>query len=160
MFEVTPNFRAGRTDDPARMLAELYSGLLDVGGKTIATVVELLADERSAPTLVYCAAGKDRTGVTTAVLLKLLGVADEEIVDDYAASKEPVEALLRWMESSDQAGHEEMVQLPQGLTAAPPEAMREFLAQLDEQHGSAADYVRHLGVGDSTIDRLRRNLLN
>jgi len=32
---------------------------------------------------VHCAAGKDRTGITTAVLLAVAGVGREAIVADY-----------------------------------------------------------------------------
>ena len=35
-----------------------------------------------------CAAGKDRTGVVTAILLMLCGVSDEEITADYMLTKE------------------------------------------------------------------------
>ena len=35
------------------------------------------------PVLVHCSAGKDRTGVVVALVLSLLGVADEVIAEDY-----------------------------------------------------------------------------
>ena len=45
----------------------------------------LLADD-GLPVVIGCAAGKDRTGVTIALLLDLAGVDDATIVDDYALS--------------------------------------------------------------------------
>ena len=41
----------------------------------------LLGD--SAPLVIHCTAGKDRTGFAAALILKALGVADDVIVDDY-----------------------------------------------------------------------------
>src|SRR3546814_9409940 len=38
------------------------------------------------PMLVHCTAGKDRTGVTIAVLLLALGVSREDVVRDYLRS--------------------------------------------------------------------------
>ena len=38
--------------------------------------------------ITRCTAGKDRTGVVSAVLLSLAGVSDEDIVDDYVISRE------------------------------------------------------------------------
>ena len=38
--------------------------------------------------LFHCTAGKDRTGVVSAILLTLVGVSDEDIVYDYAISRE------------------------------------------------------------------------
>lgn len=45
------------------------------------------------PLLVHCELGRDRTGVSIAVLLFVLGVYDDSIVDDYALSNEAVKCL-------------------------------------------------------------------
>ena len=37
--------------------------------------------------LYFCTAGKDRTGVVSAILLKRLGFSDEAVIDDYMQSK-------------------------------------------------------------------------
>lgn len=44
--------------------------------------------------LYFCTAGKDRTGVVSALVLKRLGVRDEIIVDDYMKSKDNLMDLL------------------------------------------------------------------
>ena len=38
--------------------------------------------------LFFCTAGKDRTGVVSAVLLKRLGFGDNVIIEDYMKSKD------------------------------------------------------------------------
>ena len=38
--------------------------------------------------VVHCEGGKDRTGLVTAFLLKIAGVSDEHIAEDYAISEE------------------------------------------------------------------------
>ena len=43
----------------------------------------LLAETRNLPLLFHCAAGKDRTGILAAVILKSLGVANEIVYADY-----------------------------------------------------------------------------
>ena len=42
--------------------------------------------------LFFCGAGKDRTGVVSAVLLKKLGYDDKTIIDDYMKTKENLQA--------------------------------------------------------------------
>ena len=37
--------------------------------------------------MYFCGAGKDRTGVVSAVILKRLGYSDQVIVDDYMETK-------------------------------------------------------------------------
>ena len=44
--------------------------------------------------MFFCTAGKDRTGVVSALLLKRLGYSDQVIIDDYMESKDNLMALL------------------------------------------------------------------
>lgn len=44
--------------------------------------------------MYFCTAGKDRTGVVSALILKRLGFSDEIIVDDYMKSKDNLMDLL------------------------------------------------------------------
>lgn len=46
----------------------------------------LAAEARRAPVLFHCSAGKDRTGFGAAMLLTALGVAWEDVLDDYLAT--------------------------------------------------------------------------
>ena len=62
-------------------LAELYFAMAEYAREPIARVIATLA-RASGPAVYHCAAGKDRTGLVSAVLLGLLGVRDEQIVAD------------------------------------------------------------------------------
>lgn len=44
--------------------------------------------------MYFCTAGKDRTGVVSAILLKRLGFGDEDIINDYMASKDNLMEML------------------------------------------------------------------
>lgn len=44
--------------------------------------------------LYFCTAGKDRTGVVSAVILKRLGFSDETVIDDYMQSKDNLMDML------------------------------------------------------------------
>ena len=44
--------------------------------------------------MYFCTAGKDRTGVVSALILKHLGFSDEIIIDDYMKSKENLMDML------------------------------------------------------------------
>lgn len=48
----------------------------------------------SSNVLYFCTAGKDRTGVVSAVLLRKLGYSDEIIIEDYMKSKENLADML------------------------------------------------------------------
>ena len=52
----------------------------------INAVLRLLALSKLQPTLLHCTHGKDRTGITMAIVERLLGVDDPTIIADYHLS--------------------------------------------------------------------------
>ena len=74
-------------------LADRYVGMLEMASGPIARVIEILATARGAA-VYHCAAGKDRTGVISAVVLGAVGVPDDLIVADYALSAENIDAII------------------------------------------------------------------
>ena len=75
-------------DDPTPHggLAGMYRHVFDARAEQLAEVVRALLADDGLPAVIGCAAGKDRTGVTVALLLDLVGVDHATIVDDYALS--------------------------------------------------------------------------
>jgi protein tyrosine/serine phosphatase len=67
--------------DVTAALRRAYQSYLDERGHHIATAARLVAASAGA-TLVHCAAGKDRTGVTVALLLDAVGVERSEVIAD------------------------------------------------------------------------------
>lgn len=79
-----------------------YTSYLTHRPETVAGAVGEVIRPEGHAVLFHCAAGKDRTGVVAALLLLLLGVAEEDVVEDYllsAESVEPVVSRLLAMES-------------------------------------------------------------
>lgn len=71
-------------------LNELYRGMID---KQMDTILETILKAPS-NVMYFCTAGKDRTGVVSALLLKRLGVSEDVIVEDYMKSKENLFDML------------------------------------------------------------------
>lgn len=138
-------------------LAERYVLLAEFARPAIGRVLSLLA-EAPAPMVVHCAAGKDRTGVLAAIVLTLLGVAEEAIVADYTATRERLDDVLERLRES--AGYRAMLEaLPADTLHAEPDTMRTFLARLRAAWGDATAYARAAGVEPTTLARLRARLL-
>jgi hypothetical protein len=70
---------------PPATAARYYDYLLE-GRASVRSILGALLTARSRPTLIHCVAGRDRTGIVIGCLLCLLGVPDEAIARDYAAS--------------------------------------------------------------------------
>ena len=138
-------------------LAERYFLLAEFAREKIARVVRILANADGAA-VYHCAAGKDRTGVISAVLLGLLGVRDDVIVADYAATRENLDAIVARLMATP--GYQTMLEaLPPDTMHAEPETMLTLLGRIRERYGSMRDYARAAGIEDAVLARLEHGLL-
>jgi protein-tyrosine phosphatase len=101
--------------------------------------------------------GKDRTGIVSALLLRLAGVAHETIGEDYsvtAANLEP--STSKWIpaivDDVERAKWEK-------LRDTPADAMVRVVRQIEERYGDVASYLRAAGLEDEQIARLRERLV-
>jgi protein-tyrosine phosphatase len=140
-------------DDPTPHsgLGGMYLHVLDVRAPQLAEVVTALLADNGLPVIIGCAAGKDRTGVTIALLLDLCGVPADLIVEDYAVSAhhfaEPVSHI-----DPDDWRH------PALVVDSPPELMERALEHLDSDLGGARALLRAQGITDADLDRLVERL--
>jgi protein tyrosine/serine phosphatase len=146
--------------DDTLTLGKLYCHFVTQSGAELRTILRLLSDEQAFPALFYCVVGKDRTGIVAAVILGLLGVPDETIAADYAATADSFERF-RELASQDgilgdlASGH----QVPPSLLGAEAETMLSFLGWIRAEFGSVESLVTGFGIDKATIASLRRNLL-
>ena len=144
----------GRTVD----LVPRYLSYLDSPGRAMLRALEVLSEADEAPTVFFCAAGKDRTGVLTALVLRLVGVTREAVVDDYLLSAESAEVILRERLMVSPTYAENVATLPREVYTAEAATMRRFLDALDQRYGGAELWARAKGLPDEVTARLRRAL--
>jgi protein tyrosine/serine phosphatase len=122
--------------------------------ETLVEVISLLATAEHLPAVFHCAAGKDRTGLVAALVLSLVGVADDVIVEDYALTDDRMVFVMEAIRASDG-----VTQLPPEIAArvgrAEAESMETFLQALAEGYGSAEGWARAAGMDDDTLTSLR-----
>jgi protein tyrosine/serine phosphatase len=142
---------------PARYLADRYLDMVTEGAEGLGEALRLIADPDNAPLVMHCFAGKDRTGVLSALTLSLLGVADDDIAADYARSESAQAALSAQI----RADWPDVVfdEPPLQFTVCPPEAMLLFLTELRERFGSVPGFTARAGVTDGHVESLRAHLL-
>lgn len=72
-------------------LVKLNRILLDTGRKGVRKAMEVVTENvlgRNGPALIFCSAGKDRTGLIAALVLATAGVSETEIIADYVSSNQ------------------------------------------------------------------------
>ena len=80
----------GDTPKSREHLHRVYGGMVD---EQMDIILETILKATS-NVMYFCTAGKDRTGVVSAMLLKHLGVSEDVIVEDYMKSKENLMDML------------------------------------------------------------------
>jgi protein-tyrosine phosphatase len=106
--------------------------------------------------LFHCMGGKDRTGLVTALLLRVAGVDRESVASDYALSGTNLQAVHEeWIAGAlDDDDRELRIR----ISATPAEAMLGVLATLDERYDGVEGYLRAAGVGDRELANIRLRL--
>lgn len=74
-------------------LAHLYMVYRQMLDETMEKIIDTIMNAGS-NVLYFCTAGKDRTGVVSAVILNRLGFSDEAIIDDYMESGDNLMDML------------------------------------------------------------------
>lgn len=143
--------------DPNEILTSLYLRCLEPNS-TLPRAVEMVAAMAGRPTVIHCAAGKDRTGLVAALVLRLLGVSDDAIVEDYMASGPNMERMLtRFNEWPRYRDH--IQSLPAQVYDVDERALRAFLAEIDKRYGNARSWALQHGIRAEVLDHLQAALL-
>jgi protein-tyrosine phosphatase len=138
-------------------LADMFDAITFDETPALARAVELLAAPGAGPTLVFCTAGKDRTGVLVALVLDLLGVDRTVIAEDFAASAPGVGRIIEAFLANFDDG--ELPDIPPEVLAAPPEVIVDLLESVDERAGGPRSLLTSAGLDPTALDRLATTLV-
>ncbi len=109
------------------------------------------------PLIINCFAGKDRTGLASALILGALRVPDHVIVADYALSEQHMVRHVDLHRASEEvpahAGP-----LPSWLVAT-PDTMAMTLNAISEEWGSVRGYLDAIGVSSDELRRISNALV-
>ncbi|MGX6448158.1 tyrosine-protein phosphatase [Patulibacter sp. S7RM1-6] len=138
--------------------AHHYLGFLEEGPGPIVLALRTLMAAEHRPALLHCAAGKDRTGVVSALALDVLDVPADAIAADYAQTGA---ALARVLERLSRIEPYRRVLRDADADAQRPraETMHRFLAGLHERFGGATAWLVAQGVPRDEIEAFRRALV-
>lgn len=132
-------------------LAQIYEGIVDNNKKSIAKVLNTIADAKDGIVIYNCFFGKDRTGILTMLLLSIAGVSKEDIIADYQQTYTYIKPYIQthsdilWDTNSEK--HYSL-----------PETMEEVVDNIVKKYGSVIDYIKSAGVSDVSIEKIRKRL--
>lgn len=146
------------------LLTKMYGegGLPYFGERYRTLFVQLLTLEPNEALLFHCTGGRDRTGMASALFLKVLGVPQQVILDDYLASNyylsknKTMSQMYAGM--AKMAGTtEEEIKKNMALT---PELLASFFAAIDKKYGTVENFFQvEMGIGPKEIAILKQKYL-
>ncbi|HSO95538.1 MAG TPA: tyrosine-protein phosphatase [Acidimicrobiia bacterium] len=140
---------------PPNSAAEVYLTMMEHGARAYAGALHALADAETLPAVFFCMAGKDRTGVFSAVLLGVLGVADDDIVADYALTGDVIADIHARTRAATPSVEDVWRRLPADILDAHAATMEGLVGLVRDRWGSFDGYVDAIGVDAEVPARLR-----
>lgn len=136
----------------AKTLGGLYIDALESCKKEFYELFKIMIDNTDKTILFHCSAGKDRTGMTAAILLMIAGVSREDIISDYTETTENLKAII------DKYSFENDESLKNYLDSDAVN-MEEFMDYITDKYGRAEEYLKSIGITDDDIKKLRDSFL-
>jgi protein-tyrosine phosphatase len=112
------------------------------------------------PVLYHCTTGKDRTGWATAVLFLLMGVPDDQVLEEYLLTNTELLPMVQpWLDQFAAGGGDPALLMT--VLGVQESYLGAALEQVRESFGSVEDYVTTgLGLSPETVEALRTRLLD
>jgi protein-tyrosine phosphatase len=156
------------TDEQLRQrMTQVYADFAFENAPQYAQLFEELESAQHLPLLYHCTAGKDRTGVFSALLLLTLGVPEKTVVADYALTNKYLipgsPAMKQMMKATSTANSMSQMTPDQQkvLGAADPAYLESTLESIRKKYGTFDNYRRQmLDVSDEQAMALRSELLS
>ncbi|MEW6475022.1 MAG: tyrosine-protein phosphatase [Actinomycetota bacterium] len=143
---------------PADLLCR-YFAYLERSTPNVIAALRHVSRQVPRPLVLHCTSGKDRTGVVTSLLLRLIGVTREAVVQDYAATAPNIgpvmERLGRTGPRPLRAGD-----IPPGILEAEERTIRNFLEQFEGRFGSVPAWALENGLEPEAVAALETHLLH
>jgi protein-tyrosine phosphatase len=140
------------------LLGSQYKEMLDEAGEQIVGAITVLAAPDARPAVFHCTAGKDRTGLLSAVVLSLLGVPEDTVVADYALSQLAMDGLRLKLQAMYPDSETLLGEMPEVFSADPANMVGLF-EHLREHYGTIEGYAAAIGLPGDVLAALRTGLL-
>lgn len=143
---------AAEVENEAAFVRRLFGEYLEQFPDRFAAAVDAWVSAPG-PVAIHCTAGKDRTGMVVALVLRLVGVEIDAIAADFALSAGPA---LPQHGLADGLSYDQRARA--FVLSAPYDGMTGFLRDVEERYGSPASYLVEAGLEPAAVRQLTRRL--
>jgi len=136
-----------------QLMLELYQGTVSDNITPLKKLINQILDSDE-PVLYHCSAGKDRTGIVTAVVLSILNVDRETIMNEYLLSnyyrREKIEKLLGLAKTAKVIRPHIGIKVIQNFMSVDERYLDAAFEEIDKQYGGIDQFIKQvLGIDDA-----------
>ncbi len=155
-------------DDGVLDMVALYRIVVasDKVSAKVARAFRLIMDNRDGDcqkcSLFHCVAGKDRTGILAMLILGVLGVSEEDIMEDYMKTNITGEAIARKVSEGilQKTGNAKLAEQIRIAYMAHEEYLMGALDYIHEEYGTIRNYcIGKLKISEEELDAFRERVL-
>ena len=154
-------------EEACRHMCAMYSAFVesDYSLSRYGRFLRILLEDHDRAVLWHCSVGKDRAGIGALLVQKILGVSDEDVIEDYLATNDYVQdefrkvsALVHQKLMSDDPSIDRSMEF---FFFANRSYIESFFDSINKRFGSFNSFVRDgLGLSDEDVTLLRQKYLS
>ena len=150
-------------DDADKRMVKFYTDYVSENPEVIKTIITEILDSDQ-PVLYHCTAGKDRTGMITALILKILKFDDDVIFEEYLVSNDLRKKVVNNRLKLANTFHFVYPKLDIGVVEKTSWIERDYLQaafyEIGKKYGSVDNYIHQaLGISEGQRDVYIKKLL-
>ena len=142
-----------RVEDSAERQGRVYCLMLEQRKHILHQIFSVLASPGGLPVLVHCYGGKDRAGISAALVLDICGVPRETIIEDYSLTAQY--QVRRYYEDNPDVNPDVYTWREFQNEFCHPHTMQFTLDHLDRMYGGVEGYLRDTGITDDQVAAIK-----
>ncbi len=140
------------TNNPKTALPAFYVSVIKDSKEQIKELFELISQNLDKTILFHCTAGKDRTGLTSMLLLGLCDVSREQIIENYVVTFENNINNPNF-KKIDKTFPKEILRSDKEYILAP-------MDYIENNYSSYYEYLLSTGLDNKTLDKIKSKMLS
>lgn len=139
----------------------LYIDILDASIPVLKDILEVLLAPEGCPALIHCQAGKDRTGIISALILLSVGAGKNDIIEDFMKSNAALLPFFKKMllrKKITSFGFFPSERVLYAITVR-QRNIESVIDRVDNHYGGIEGYLRKSGFDVTRIPELKEKML-
>jgi protein-tyrosine phosphatase len=143
----------------------MYSLMLDseIGKKALHEFLMVAKDNKEGSILWHCTGGKDRTGICASALLTILGVSQDDIIQDYLATNTMIKAKIDYVqrEAKKRTNDQQVLTNIPKITGVDISLINTLYEYVNKEAGGYLEFLQSkVGITKQDILEIQNNYLD